>query len=280
MTIEEWLNYDSLGIDIWNKKYRVNDESLDQWFNRVSGGDEKLKELIMAKKFLFAGRTLSNRGTKKGSYSNCYCSGRCPDSLEGIMQTASKIAQTFKAQGGQGLSLSDIRPKGSMVNGTFKSDGIVPFMEIFNTVTASISQGGSRRGALMMSLDVNHPQIKDFITIKSNHNKINNANLSVEIDDKFMEAVEKYYKDGSVIKYMVPNKFKGTEDTEYEVTPIEIYKLMMHHAWKDAEPGVMFMDKFSNYNLMQYVPSYQIYSSNPCGRKYLYIIELCSVGLM
>lgn len=263
MVIEEWLKDNSLGVDIWNKKYRVNNESLDEWFDRISGGDELLKECIKAKKFLFAGRTLANRGTNRGSYSNCYCLGRVPDSLEDIMQAANDLAQTFKSQGGQGLSLSDIRPNGSIVNNTFKSDGIIPFMEIFNTVTASISQGGSRRGALMMSLDVNHPQIKDFITIKSNHNRINNANLSVEIDNKFMEAVEKYYEDGSVIKYNIVNKFKGAENTEYEIVPIEIYKLIMHHAWKDAEPGVMFMHKFCNYNLMQFIPEYKIHTSNP-----------------
>lgn len=145
----------------------------------------------------------------------------------------------------------------------------MPFMEIFNTVTASISQGGHRRGALMISLDVNHPQIKDFINIKSDHNKINNANLSVEIDDKFMEAVEEYYKSGKIITYTIPNKFKGGETSGYEITPIEVYKLIMHCAWQSGEPGVMFMNKFSNYNLMEKVSDYQIFTSNPCGCKEL-----------
>lgn len=267
MTVEAWLKDNELGITIWNNKYRHNNESLDDWFDRISAKDEDLKKLIIQKKFLFGGRTLANRGLNTGSYSNCYCSGKCGDSLEEILDTAKTIALTFQAQGGQGISLSDIRPKGAKIRGTFNSDGIIPFMEIFNTVTASISQGGHRRGALMISLDVNHPQIKDFINIKSDHNKINNANLSVEIDDKFMEAVEEYYKSGKIITYTIPNKFKGGETSGYEITPIEVYKLIMHCAWQSGEPGVMFMNKFSNYNLMEKVSDYQIFTSNPCGCK-------------
>lgn len=264
MTVNEWLNDDSLGIDIWNKKYRKNNESLDDWFKRVSGGDSELEKRIREKKFLFGGRTLSNRGMNNGSMSNCYFDGKISDSLDSIMLTASEIAQTFKAQGGQGISLSDIRPKGSKVGKLYQSEGIVPFMEIFNTVTASISQGGARKGALMMSLDVEHPQIKDFITIKSDHNKINNANLSVEINDRFMVAVQKYYDTGEIVKYKIKSKYKGY-DQDIEITPIEIYQLIMRHVWKDAEPGVMFMNEFSNYNLMEKVSDYQIFGSNPCG---------------
>jgi ribonucleoside-diphosphate reductase alpha chain len=149
MTEQEWLNDNQLSLDIWNNKYRHDNESFDQWLVRVSGGDAEIARLIKEKKFLFGGRTLANRGIEgAGSYSNCYSIGFVPDSLEGIMDVASKIALTFKAQGGQGLSLSKIRPKGSLIRGQFKSDGIVPFMHIFNTVTESISQGGSRKGRL------------------------------------------------------------------------------------------------------------------------------------
>lgn len=89
MTVEEWLNNDQLGIDIWNKKYRYNNESLDEWFDRVSGGNEELRKLIIAKKFLFGGRTLSNRQTdRQASYSNCYSSGKIADNLDDILQTA------------------------------------------------------------------------------------------------------------------------------------------------------------------------------------------------
>ena len=149
MTAEEWLNNNQLSLDIWHNKYEHENEGFEAWLDRVSGGNPEIKRLIKEKKFLFGGRTLANRGIpNSGSFSNCYSIGFVPDSLDGIMDVAHKIAMTFKAQGGQGLSLSKIRPKGSMIAGQFKSDGIVPFMHIFNTVTESISQGGSRKGRL------------------------------------------------------------------------------------------------------------------------------------
>ena len=137
MTVEQWLgNENQLGIDIWHRKYQYNNESFDEWLDRVSGGNEALRQIILDKKFLFGGRTLSNRGTgKKGSFSNCYSRGFVKDDLDDIMQAAIDIATTFKAQGGQGISLSKLRPKGAGINhGQFESDGIVPFMEIYNTV--------------------------------------------------------------------------------------------------------------------------------------------------
>ena len=139
----EWLNKNQLSYDIWSKKYKFQNENFEQWLERVSGGNNDIKKLIREKKFIFGGRTLANRGISgSGSFSNCYSIGFVPDSLDGIMDVAHKIAMTFKAQGGQGLSLSKIRPKGAMIAGQFKSDGIVPFMNIFNTVTESVSQGG------------------------------------------------------------------------------------------------------------------------------------------
>lgn len=237
----EWLNNNQLSYDIWNNKYRYNDESFEQWLDRVSGENPVIKKLIREKKFLFGGRTLANRGTNKGSYSNCYSHGYIDDSLEGIMDAAKNIAMTFKAQGGQGLSLSKIRPKGSLIAGKFKSDGIVPFMEIFNTVTESVSQGGSRKGALMMSLDINHPEIETFMTIKSDLKRINKANLSVEIDDNFMQKVEQGDAEAS-----------------------RIFNILCEQACKYAEPGVIFTNRFRNYNLMEFVDEYQIETCNPC----------------
>ena len=237
----EWLNENQLSYDIWNNKYRFNNESFDEWLRRVSDNNVDIERLIREKKFLFGGRTLANRGTNKGSYSNCYSHGYIDDSLEGIMDAAKNIAMTFKAQGGQGLSLSKIRPKGSLIAGKFKSDGIVPFMEIFNTVTESVSQGGSRKGALMMSLDINHPEIETFMTIKSDLKRINKANLSVEIDDNFMQKVE-----------------------QGDVEANRIFNILCEQACKYAEPGVIFTNRFRNYNLMEFVDEYQIETCNPC----------------
>ena len=187
---------------------------------------------------------MANRGTNNGSYSNCYSEGYCPDSLDGIMTTAKNIAMTYKAQGGQGISLSKIRPKGSMIGNKFKSDGIVPFMEIFNTVTESVSQGGSRKGALLMSLDINHPEAETFMTIKSDLKRINKANLSMEIDDEFMHRV-----------------ISGDKEAN------RLFNILSEQACKYAEPGVIFTNRFRNYNLMEYVSAYEIETCNPCGEQ-------------
>ena len=266
MTVQEWLGQDNqLGIDIWEKKYRYNNESFDEWLDRVSGRNEELKRIIKEKKFLFGGRTLSNRGTgKKGSFSNCYSRGFIEDDLTDIMQANTDIAHTFKAQGGQGLSLSKLRPRGCGINGgQFQSDGIIPFMEIYNRTTESISQGGSRKGALIMTLDVWHKEAEDFIKIKSEEGRIQKANLSLEIDDEFMECVKKFYDTGEVITKTITRNYNGNT-VEYEVTPIKLYKLMMEKAYDWAEPGCIFTNRFRNYNMMEYCDDYNIESCNPC----------------
>ena len=267
MKVEEWLGKDNtLGIDIWNKKYRFNGESFDAWLDRVSGGDAELRQIIKDRKFLFGGRTLSNRGTgKKGSFSNCYSRGFVEDDIDDILNANKDIAVTFKAQGGQGISLSKLRPKGVGINGgQFQSDGIVPFMRMYNTTTESISQGGSRKGALILSLDAWHKEAEQFITIKSQQGEIQKANLSLEIDDEFMEMVKAYYETGEV-KTKTIKRWYGKNSVEYEVTPIKLYKLMMQTAWDWAEPGCIFTGKFRNYNMMQYCDDYQIETCNPCG---------------
>lgn len=280
MTVEEWLGKDNqLGIDIWHKKYRYQNETFDEWVNRVSGGDEEVKRIIIEHKFLFGGRTLSNRGTDKhGSFSNCYSRGFVEDNLDDIMQANTDIATTFKAQGGQGISLSKLRPKGCGINhGQFQSDGIIPFMEIFNRTTESISQGGSRKGALILSLDAWHKEAEDFITIKSETGRIQKANLSLEIDDEFMRCVNEYYRTGAVIKKTIHRVYEGNE-VEYEVTPINLYKKMMKTAYDWAEPGCIFTDRFRNYNLMQYCDDYQIETCNPCGEQPLPKHGACNLG--
>jgi len=267
MTVQEWLGADNeLGISIWENKYRFNGESFDEWLDRVSGGNQALRQLILEKKFLFGGRTLANRGTgKKGSFSNCYSRGFIKDDLVDILQANVDIGLTFKEQGGQGLSLSKLRPKGCGINnGQFKSDGIIPFMEIYNRTTESISQGGSRKGALIMTLDIWHKEAQDFITIKSQTGKIEKANLSLEIDDTFMVYVDHYYRTGEEITVTVHRDYNGNE-IEYEVCPIKLYKLMMEKAYDWAEPGCIFVNPFRNYNLMEHYDDYQIETSNPCG---------------
>ena len=277
----EWLGDNQLSLDIWNKKYRVDNEDFEEWLDRVSNRDENIKNLIRAKKFIFGGRTLANRGTDRGSYSNCYSIGYVPDDLIGILDVNTKIALTFKAQGGQGLSLSLIRPEGASIRGKFKSDGIVPFMEMFNTTTASISQGSHRRGALLMSLDIWHKEAAKFITIKSDLKKINNANLSLEIDDAFMEDIEAYYLAGETRKRVITQHYTG-QDITYEVVPIELYKLLCKYTLKYAEPGILYVNRMRNYNMMQFHSEYRIETCNPCSEQPLPkhgACNLCSINL-
>ena len=280
MTLEQWLGEDNkLGQDIWHKKYQFNNESFDEWLDRVSGGNKALRQLILERKFLFGGRTLANRGTgKKGSFSNCYSRGFVDDSVEGLMQASTDIALTFKAQGGQGISLSNIRPKGCGINGgQYDSDGIIPFMELYNQTTMSISQGGSRKGALIMSIDIWHKEAEDFIKIKSDAGKIEKANLSLEIDDEFMECVEKYYETGVIETIPITRVYNGNV-VEYEVTPIKLYKLMMEKAYDWAEPGCIFTNRFRNYNMMQFHSEYKIETCNPCGEQPLPKHGACNLG--
>ena len=266
MEIKDWLPDNELGQIIWEKKYRQNNETLDEWFDRVSGGDKDVKQLIIDKKFLFGGRTLTNRGTNSNSsYFNCYSSGYAPDDYKGLLELNTNIGLTFKAEGGQGLSLSKLRPKGSLIQGRYKSDGIIPFMEIFNQTTKSTSQGDSRRGALMMSLDIWHKEADAFITIKTDKTKINNANLSVEIDDEFMQCVKKSIETKEDV--VVSRRFYYADTyIDYDVCPIKLYRLLCTSARNSAEPGIIFTNRFRNYNLMEYVDEYQIVTGNPCVR--------------
>lgn len=281
MTELEYFKNDELALTIWNNKYRYNNESFEEWLTRVSGNQPVIKSLIKDKKFIFGGRTLANRGVKDGSYSNCYSIGYVPDDLPSILDVNTKIALTYKAQGGQGLSLSNIRPKGTPIKNYYSSDGIVPFMRLFNQTTSCISQGGSRKGALLMSLDIWHKEAEQFITIKSTESEINKANLSLEIDDAFMlDVVEGYITGKSVIK-QVTKEYDG-HTIEYTVDTLKLYKLLCENAYKHAEPGIIFTNRFRNYNILQYDSNYQIETCNPCGEQPLPkhgACNLCSINL-
>ena len=256
----EWLGKDNvIGQSIMERKYRRRGESFDEFLNRVSGGDEDLKELILEKKFLLGGRTMANRGLDtSATYFNCYSIGFVPDDFGEIMDVAKKIGLTFKAQGGQGLSLSKLRPKGTPIGKDYASDGIIPFMKLYNEVTAATSQGGARKGALIMSLDAHHKEAMDFIKIKSEPGLIEKANLSLEIDNSFMSAA---CKEEPLFEF---HEYSGHK-VDYKINPKDILHEVAKVAWDWGEPGVLFVDKLRNYNLMQYDDEYQIETTNPCG---------------
>lgn len=151
MTIQEWLGKDNeLGISIWERKYRNNNESFDEWIERVSGGNKSVGELIKKKQFLFGGRILANRGLnkkdKKITYSNCYVVTAPEDNLESIFDCAKKLARTYSYGGGCGIDLSKLAPNGATVRNAAKvSSGAVSFMDLYSMVTGLISQSGRRK---------------------------------------------------------------------------------------------------------------------------------------
>lgn len=151
MTVKEWLGEDNqLGIDIWERKYRYNNETFDEWLDRVSGENKELRQLILDKKFLFGGRILSNRGLNKygvkTTLSNCYVISPPEDNIESIFECASKLARTYSYGGGCGVDISNLAPRGAKVNNTAKeTSGSVSFMDLYSLVTGLIGQNGRRK---------------------------------------------------------------------------------------------------------------------------------------
>lgn len=255
--------FNQLQEDIWKKKYQYEDETFEEWLDRVSNRDEDIKELIKDKKFLFGGRILANRGLdkrgKKITLSNCYVLAPPEDSIEGIYKTCSELARTFSYGGGVGIDISQLRPKGAKVNNSAKTTtGAVSFMDTFSQVAGTIGQSG-RRGALMLSMDVGHPDIEEFIDIKTDLDKVTKANISVRINDDFMKAVEnnELYTCRFYIK-------ENDETIEKEIKARELFLKLVKNNWDYAEPGILYWDRINNYNLLQYDDDFQYAGVNPC----------------
>lgn len=268
MDWKEWLGEDhEIGLDIANRKYRHDDKTLYEFVYRACGGNEALMDLYFKKQGLLGGRVNANRGLDTGgSYMNCYSRGFVLDDYKDIMQVAMDIGITFKGQGGQGVSMSMLRPKGSPIGQAYKSDGIIPFMKLFNEVTDATSQGGARKGALLISIDARHKEVMNFIKVKSELGIIDKANLSLEIDDEFMEAVQKYYDTGEVVVLHEKRNYSGHE-VEYDVTPIEVFKALCENCYDWGDPAALYVNRFRNYNIMEHIDEYKIETCNPCGEQ-------------
>lgn len=264
MTVQEWLGKDNtLGIDIWERKYRQNNESFDEWLGRVSGGNEVIKKLIIDKKFLFGGRILSNRGMEKygvkTTLSNCYVITPPEDSIESIFDCASKLARTYSYGGGCGLDISKLAPRGSKVNNTAKeTSGSVSFMDLYSLVTGLIGQNG-RRGALMLSLSCDHPDLEEFIGIKSDLDKVTKANISIRITDKFMVAVKN--KQPFTLQF---TRLETGETITKEIDAADIFHKICEMNWNYAEPGMLFWDRIENWNLLSCDDEFHYAGTNPC----------------
>lgn len=280
MTIEQWLGENNtLGQDIWNKKYQRNNEDFDAWVNRVSGGNEEVAALILQKKFLFGGRILSNRGVddanEKTTYSNCYVIAPPEDSIESIYDTCKKLARTYSYGGGCGIDISNLAPSGAKVNNQAKStSGAVSFMDTFSQVTEQIGQNG-RRGALMISIDCTHPDLEKFITVKSDLGKVTSANISVRVTDKFMDAV---YTDAD---WELSFARKETGETiSKTVKARDIFNLLCENNWNYAEPGILFWDAIESWNLLSNDSDFQYAGTNPCAEEPLPAGGSCLLGAL
>lgn len=280
----EWLDGNQLSYDIWNKKYRFNNESFEKWLDRVSGNDVKVKELIFTKQFIFGGRILANRGTQdaqKVTFSNCYVIPPVEDSIEGIYNACSQLARTYSYGGGCGIDISNLRPKGAIVNNSAKeTTGAVSFMKTFNEVTQVIGQHG-RRGALMISIDINHPDVEEFINIKANTDEITSANISVRVNDKFMKAVQEN-KD-YILRFPCDIELPSDlhiEDMPYnelwqyiddlntyyfkKINAKELFDNLCQNNWNYAEPGILYWDAIEHYNLLSTDDEFHYAGVNPC----------------
>ena len=264
MTIEQWLEGEELPITIWHNKYQNEGETFEEWLDRVSNRDEQVKQLIKSKKFIFAGRILSNRGItgRKLTLSNCYVVTPPDDNIESLFEAGAKLARTFSYGGGCGLDISKLRPKGARVNNAAKTTtGSTSFMDFYSYITGLIGQEG-RRGALMISISCEHPDLIEFINLKSNLDTCTKANISVRVTDEFMRAVEAgsdftlhfTMEDGTEIKKVVNAK--------------EVFMLLAQRNWEMAEPGILYWDRISNYNLLQN-SGFKYAGVNPCAKRSL-----------
>lgn len=278
MDVKQWLGEENqLGIDIWQNKYCHKSESFDEWLNRVSGNDPQVRELLVQKKFLFGGRILSNRGLqelgKKVSFSNCYVITPPEDNIESIFDCAAKLARTYSYGGGCGTDISKLSPRGARINNAAReTSGAVSFMELYSLVTQLIGQNG-RRGALMLSIDCAHPDVEEFIGIKTDLNKVTKANISIRISNEFMEAVK---NNQPFLLHFI--REETGQEIRRTVDARELFRKIAQTNWDYAEPGALFWDRICSWNLLSNHSEFSYAGVNPCAEEPLPAGGSCLLG--
>lgn len=283
---------DDLAARVWVNKYALKDsdgniyeKTPDDMHRRIASeiariekkypnpmSEEQIFDVIKNFQYILPqGSPMTGIGNdfQIASLSNCFVigSGTDSDSYGSIMKLDEEQVQLMKRRGGVGHDLSNIRPKGSAVkNSALTSTGLVPFMERYSNSTREVAQDG-RRGALMLSVSINHPDAEDFIDAKMEQGKVTGANVSVRINDAFMEAVKN--NSSYVQKYPI-----FSEDPLYSKTiqAQDIWKKIIHNAWKSAEPGILFWDTIQKESIPDCYADFgfETVSTNPCGE-----IPLC-----
>ena len=289
---QDYFKGDQLAARVWINKYALKDsdsnlyeltpDDMHRRLTREISRIEKNYDNPMSEELIYSllkdfkyivpqGGPMSGIGNNMQivSLSNCFVIGhdKVTDSYGGILKIDQEQVQLMKRRGGVGHDLSHLRPKGSPVkNSALTSTGIVPFMERYSNTTREVAQDG-RRGALMLSVSVKHPDSEDFIDAKLTHGKITAANVSVKITDDFMTSLieKKKFIQQYPIDDISPKFIK-------EVEPEKIWKKIIHNAWKSAEPGILFWDTIINESVADCYADlgYKTVSTNPCGE-----IPLC-----
>lgn len=328
MTELEYFKGDELAASTWRNKYAADREQtpddthrrlarefarvesnyywrsdVDRAFSKLSNygyvrpqlDEESIYQLFKDFKYIIpGGSVMSGCGTGAlVSLSNCFVIGSPKDSYAEIMKTRSQQAQLMKRRGGVGYDLSQLRPRGAKVNNAARSStGAASFMDVCSDITNEVAQNG-RRGALMLSMSINHPDIEEFITKKQDLTKVTGANISVKVTDEFMQAVveDKDY----ILRYPVDlndveklndhcnilynsasyNQLFGMHHTDIsgksthiylkKVRARELWNTLMHCAWNTAEPGIMFEGAMHNYSPDGVYPDFKMVGTNPCG---------------
>lgn len=256
-------------------KYRLNSESFAHQTARnahaLKDSDEHFNELLditRNQRFLFAGRVQSDMGSPRSTTAfNCFVSMTIEDSMESIIKSLGQAAETMRRGGGIGFNFSKLRPNGDrIVSLDSIASGPLSFMGIFDALCRTIASAGHRRGAMMAVLNVDHPDIEEYIHAKQNNTELTQFNMSIGITDDFMECLEEGRK--------FPLKFEGR--TYKMVDPQALWDDIMRATWDYAEPGVLFIDRINRENNLSYCET--IEATNPCGEQPLPPHGACLLG--
>ncbi|MCH8915453.1 MAG: adenosylcobalamin-dependent ribonucleoside-diphosphate reductase [Thaumarchaeota archaeon] len=243
-------------------------KKLDSYADRITENFE----MMTSQDFLPNSPTMMNAGGRLGQLSACFVLGM-GDSMEQIMKSTSDAALIFKSGGGVGINYSDLREEGDIVASTSGvASGPVSFMNIINTVTEVVKQGGKRRGANMGIIETWHPDVEKFITNKTEPGILENFNVSVGIWEDFWHALVNT-KDGNYV-LRSPHDKKPVK----EINAHQLIDLIALSAWKSGEPGLIFFDQINKHNVFAKARQAPLRATNPCGEQSLYPYESCNLG--